>query len=70
MVGFLLLAGVVVNNGIVFVDCVNQLRIGGMSKKEALVETGRMRPAPHPHDGADHHLGMSTMRWARAWARR
>ncbi len=46
MMGFLILMGVVVNNGIVFVDYVNQLRIGGASKREALVEAGctRMRP--------------------------
>ena len=61
MVGFLLLAGVVVNNGIVFVDCVNQLRIGGMSKKEALVETGRMRLRPILMTALTTILGMSTM---------
>ena len=33
MLGFLVLSGVVVNNGIVFVDYVNQLRATGMSKK-------------------------------------
>ncbi len=46
MIGFLILVGVVVNNGIVFVDYVNQLRLAGWSKKDALVETGvtRMRP--------------------------
>ena len=46
MVGFLVLSGVVVNNGIVFVDCVNQLRIGGMTKREALLETGKIRLRP------------------------
>ena len=61
MVGFLLLAGVVVNNGIVFVDCVNQLRIGGMSKKDALVETGRMRLRPILMTALTTILGMSTM---------
>ncbi len=46
VLGFLVLAGVVVNNGIVFVDYVNQLRLGGMERREALVEAGaaRMRP--------------------------
>ncbi|MCR5418399.1 MAG: efflux RND transporter permease subunit [Lachnospiraceae bacterium] len=46
MMGFLILSGVVVNNGIVFVDYVNQLRLEGMEKRDALVETGvtRMRP--------------------------
>ncbi|MBR4036591.1 MAG: efflux RND transporter permease subunit [Oscillospiraceae bacterium] len=46
MIGFLVLAGVVVNNGIVFVDYVNQLRLEGMEKSDALVQTGidRIRP--------------------------
>ena len=46
LMGFLLLVGTVVNNGIVFVDYANQLRIGGMPRKDALVATGitRMRP--------------------------
>ena len=35
MLGFLMLAGVVVNNGIVFVDYVNQLRLEGVDKKDA-----------------------------------
>ena len=35
MMGFLMLAGVVVNNGIVFVDYANQLRMEGMEKREA-----------------------------------
>ena len=61
MVGFLVLSGVVVNNGIVFVDTVNQLRIGGMSKKEALVETGRLRLRPILMTAATTILGMSTM---------
>ena len=46
LMGFLVLSGVVVNNGIVFVDYVNQLRLDGVDKREALIETGitRMRP--------------------------
>lgn len=46
LMGFLVLSGVVVNNGIVFVDYVNQLRLTGMSKQEALVETGKTRMRP------------------------
>lgn len=46
MLGFLMLAGVVVNNGIVFVDYVNQLRLEGMERTEALVQTGRDRIRP------------------------
>ncbi len=46
MLGFLVLAGVVVNNGIVFVDYTNQLRLEGMDKVEALIETGKARVRP------------------------
>ena len=46
LMGFLVLMGVVVNNGIVFVDYANQLRIGGLDRTEALVATGRTRMRP------------------------
>lgn len=46
LIGFVMLCGVVVNNGIVLVDYVNQLRIGGMEKREALVEAGKTRMRP------------------------
>ncbi len=40
LLGVIILAGVVVNNGIVLVDYVNQLRAKGMSKDEALIQGG------------------------------
>ncbi|MBQ3008642.1 MAG: efflux RND transporter permease subunit, partial [Oscillospiraceae bacterium] len=46
MIGFLVLAGIVVNNGIVFVDYVNQLRLEGVDKRTALIQTGRDRIRP------------------------
>lgn len=46
LMGFLVLMGTVVNNGIVFVDYTNQLRIGGMTRKDALVATGKTRMRP------------------------
>ena len=46
MLGFLMLAGVVVNNGIVFVDYANRLRQEGMARTEALIQTGRDRIRP------------------------
>ncbi|SFN70923.1 efflux RND transporter permease subunit [Proteiniclasticum ruminis] len=46
MLGFLVLAGVVVNNGIVFVDYVNQLRERGIEKREAILRTGATRIRP------------------------
>jgi HAE1 family hydrophobic/amphiphilic exporter-1 len=46
MIGFIVLVGVVVNNGIVFVDYTNQLREEGYQVKEALIEAGRTRLRP------------------------
>lgn len=43
MLGFLVLSGVVVNNGIVFVDYTNQLRERDMETTEALVVAGKTR---------------------------
>ena len=61
MMGFLVLAGVVVNNGIVFVDYVNQLRLAGREKREALVETGKTRMRPILMTALTTILAMSTM---------
>ncbi len=46
LLGFVILMGTVVNNGIVFVDYTNQLRIGGLERREALVATGKTRMRP------------------------
>jgi len=46
LIGMVMLVGVVVNNGIVFVDYANQQREKGMSVNEALVVTGRNRLRP------------------------
>ena len=46
MLGFLVLTGVVVNNGIVLVDYINRLRSDGMSQGEAIVQGGRTRIRP------------------------
>lgn len=61
MLGFLVLAGIVVNNGIVFVDYANQLRLSGMEKREALVQTGRTRFRPILMTALTTILAMSTM---------
>ena len=61
MLGFVLLAGVVVNNGIVFVSCVNELRLDGMPKREALMEAGKMRMRPILMTALTTVLSMSTM---------
>ena len=46
LIGFVMLVGVIVNNGIVLVDYINQLRLSGMERREAIVEAGvtRLRP--------------------------
>lgn len=46
LMGFSILMGTVVNNGIVFVDYVNQLRIGGMDRRSALIAAGKTRMRP------------------------
>lgn len=61
MLGFLVLAGVVVNNGIVFVDYANQLRLEGRERREALVETGRTRIRPILMTALTTILAMCTM---------
>ncbi len=45
-VGGIILAGIVVNNGIVLIDHINQLRMSGMVKYEAILQGGmdRLRP--------------------------
>lgn len=46
LIGFIMLTGIIVNNGIVLVDYINQLRADGMARKDAIVEAGctRIRP--------------------------
>lgn len=46
MVGFIMLAGIIVNNGIVLIDYINILRLEGMEKREAIIIAGRTRMRP------------------------
>jgi len=46
LMGFAVLMGTIVNNGIVFVDYVNQLRIGGLDRRSALIAAGKTRMRP------------------------
>lgn len=46
MLGFIMLAGLIVNNGIVLIDYINQARKAGMSKKEAIIDSGKTRVRP------------------------
>ena len=61
MIGFVMLAGIIVNNGIVLIDYVNQLRAQGVSKFEALVEAGITRLRPILMTTLTTVLGLSTM---------
>jgi HAE1 family hydrophobic/amphiphilic exporter-1 len=46
LIGVVMLAGIVVKNAIVLIDHVNQRRREGMSKRDALIEAGRLRLRP------------------------
>lgn len=61
MIGFVMLAGIIVNNGIVLIDYVNQLRTEGTPKFEALVEAGVTRLRPILMTTLTTVLGLSTM---------
>lgn len=61
MIGFVMLAGIIVNNGIVLVDYINQMRKEGMSKKEAIIESGKTRLRPILMTALTTILAMSTM---------
>ena len=61
MIGFVMLSGIIVNNGIVIVDYMNQLREGGMSKREAIIEAGKTRLRPVLMTALTTILALSTM---------
>lgn len=61
LMGFMVLMGTVVNNGIVFVDYVNQLRIQGLDKKNALIASGVTRLRPIIMTAVTTILAMSNM---------
>ena len=46
LIGFVMLVGIIVNNGIVLVDYINQQRLAGMGLREAVIDAGvtRLRP--------------------------
>lgn len=61
MIGFVMLSGIIVNNGIVLVDYINQLRKRGMSKKEAIAQAGSTRLRPILMTAFTTVLGLLTM---------
>jgi HAE1 family hydrophobic/amphiphilic exporter-1 len=60
-IGIMILIGVVVNNGIVLVDHINNLRRDGMGRKEAVIESGRDRLRPILMTVATTILGLSPL---------
>lgn len=61
MIGFVMLSGIIVNNGIVFIDYTNQLIAEGKDQHEALVEAGKTRLRPIIMTALTTVLGLSTM---------
>lgn len=61
MIGFVMLCGIIVNNGIVLVDYTNQLRAGGMEKRKAIITAGKTRMRPILMTALTTILGLSTM---------
>ncbi|MCM1145162.1 MAG: efflux RND transporter permease subunit [Blautia sp.] len=61
LIGFVMLSGIIVNNGIVLVDYINQLRESGMEKKEAILTAGRTRIRPVMMTALTTILALSTM---------
>lgn len=45
-IGLIMLAGIAVNNSIILVDRINQLRAGGMSRRLAIIAAGTQRIRP------------------------
>lgn len=60
MLGFIMLAGLIVNNGIVLIDYINQARREGVSKKEAIIDAGKTRLRPILMTALTTILAMST----------
>ena len=46
MIGLVMLVGIIVNNGIVLVDCINQLREEGIERREAIITAAKTRLRP------------------------
>ncbi len=61
LIGFVMLAGIIVNNGIVLIDYMNQLRESGMEKRQAILTAGRTRLRPVLMTALTTILALSTM---------
>lgn len=65
-IGLLILMGVVVNNGIVLLDHLNQLRKAGMPRDQAIIQAGRDRLRPVLMTAATTILGLLPLAWGGA----
>ena len=61
LLGLVMLCGIIVNNGIVLVDYINNLRLEGKERREAIVEAGKTRMRPILITAITTMLGLSTM---------
>lgn len=66
LVGFVMLTGIIVNNGIVLVDYINQLRADGMARRAAILEAGKTRMRPILMTSVTTILGLADMALSRS----
>ena len=66
LVGFIMLTGIIVNNGIVLVDYINQLRADGMARRAAILEAGETRMRPILMTSVTTILGLADMALSRS----
>ena len=65
LIGFVMLIGIIVNNGIVLVDYINQQRLAGMERHEAIVDAGVTRLRPILMTSITTVLGLVVMAFAK-----
>jgi multidrug efflux pump subunit AcrB len=58
MIGFIVLMGIIVNNGIVLIDYMNRLRREGVERREAIIRAGSVRMRPVLMTAATTVLGL------------
>ena len=68
MLGMIMLVGIIVNNGIVLVDYINQLRLSGMPRREAIAEAAQTRLRPILMTSITTILGLFVMALGRSEA--
>ena len=65
LIGFVMLIGIIVNNGIVLVDYINQQRLAGMERREAIIDAGVTRLRPILMTSVTTVLGLVVMAFAK-----